>query len=53
METTPRQHGDDDGATSPPEGTPAEATTPPGNPDVDEQAVEREREQLDQAGGGH
>jgi hypothetical protein len=38
--------------TSPDEPT-HEATTPPGNPEVDEEAVEQGEEKLDQAGGGH
>ena len=38
--------------TSPPEGKTHEATTPPGNPDADERAVEEAKEHLEQAGGG-
>jgi hypothetical protein len=38
--------------TSPDEPT-HEATTPPGNADVDESAVEEGEDKLDQAGGGH
>lgn len=30
-----------------------EATTPPGNGDADEEAVEEGKEKLDEAGGGH
>ena len=30
-----------------------EATTPPGNPETDEEAVADSEEKLDQAGGGH
>jgi hypothetical protein len=30
-----------------------EATTPPGNPEPDEQAVREGRDKLEQAGGGH
>jgi hypothetical protein len=30
-----------------------EATTPPGNPDRDEDAIRDAEEGLDQAGGGH
>jgi len=41
----------------PPEGdrpeTPAEGTFPPGNPPVDDEAVEEGTEQIEQAGGGH
>jgi hypothetical protein len=47
------QQGDDQGITSPDAAHPGEATQPPGNPDVDEQAAEESREKLDQAGGGH
>ena len=42
----------DKGITSPPDPT-HEATTPPGNPDADQEAVEQSQEKLDQAGGGH
>jgi len=38
--------------TSPPDPT-HEATTPPGNPEVDQEAVEKGEEKLDQAAGGH
>jgi hypothetical protein len=38
--------------TKPPDPT-HEATTPPGNPDVDQEAVEKGQDNLDQAGGGH
>lgn len=38
--------------TSPDEPT-HEATTPPGNGEADEGAVEEGQEKLDQAGGGH
>ena len=40
-------------STSPPEGDPSQATSPPSNPETDQDAVEKGREQLDQAGGGH
>jgi hypothetical protein len=30
-----------------------EATSPPGNPEADEQAVEQGEDKLEQAGGGH
>jgi hypothetical protein len=33
--------------------SPEEGTSPPGNPPVDEEAVERGTEQIEQAGGGH
>ena len=39
-------------STSPPE-PPHEATTPPGNPEPDEDAVREAEDKLDQAGGGH
>jgi hypothetical protein len=45
--------GDDRGITSPDADHPGEATGPPSNPDVDEQAVDESEEKLDQAGGGH
>ena len=38
--------------TSPEEPT-HEATTPPGNGEPDEEAVEKGEDKLDQAGGGH
>lgn len=38
--------------TSPNEPT-HEATTPPGNPDRDEDAIDEAQEGLEQAGGGH
>jgi hypothetical protein len=38
--------------TSPPSPT-HEATTPPGNGDVDQEAVEKGEDNLGQAGGGH
>jgi hypothetical protein len=47
------QEGDDKGLTSPDADHPGEATSPPGNQDTDEQAVEEGRDRLDQAGGGH
>jgi hypothetical protein len=47
------QQGDDEGLTSPDAENPADATSPPSNPEVDEQAVEESQEKLDQAGGGH
>ena len=39
--------------TSPHGGKTREATTPPGQGDLDEEAAEKSRENLDQAGGGH
>lgn len=50
---TVNQEGDDEGITSPDAANPSEATSPPGNGERDEQAVEEGRERLDQAGGGH
>ena len=41
------------GETTSPEEPTHEATTPPGNPEVDEEAVEEAEEGLGQAGGGH
>lgn len=38
--------------TTPPDPT-HEATTPPGEGETDEEAVESGEDQLDQAGGGH
>jgi len=38
--------------TSPPEPT-HEATTPPSNPEPDEEAVEEGKDKLEEAGGGH
>ena len=39
--------------TSPPGGKTHEATTPPGQGELDEDAVGKSREGLDRAGGGH
>jgi hypothetical protein len=39
--------------TSPPGGKTHEATTPPGQGDLDDDAAEKSREGLDRAGGGH
>jgi hypothetical protein len=50
---TVNQEGDDRGVTSPDAAHPGEATSPPGNPERDEQAVAESEEKLDQAGGGH
>lgn len=41
-----------EGTTTPDDPT-HEATTPPGNGDADEGAVEEAQDKLDQAGGGH
>ena len=46
-DTTPEK-----GITSPPDPT-HEATTPPGNGDRDEAAIEKGEDQIEQAGGGH
>lgn len=43
---------EDGGGTSPPDPT-HEATTPPGNPETDEDAVERSEDALEEPGGGH
>ena len=40
------------GITSPDEPT-HEATTPPGNADIDHDAVEKGQDKIEQAGGGH
>ena len=47
------QEGDDKGITSPDAAHPGEATSPPGNPEVDQEALEEGQDRLDQAGGGH
>lgn len=49
----PEQEGGDRAGTSPPPEQGDQATKPPGNPPVDEEALEQSREKLDQAGGGH
>lgn len=41
------------GDTTSPEEPTHEATTPPGNGEADEAAVEEGQDKLDQAGGGH
>ena len=46
------QEEETDGGTTPEEPT-HEATTPPGNGEPDEGAVEQAEDKLDQAGGGH
>ena len=50
---SPDQQGGNKSTTSPDAPHPGEATSPPANPDTDEQAVEEGQEKLDQAGGGH
>ena len=47
------QQGSEKGITSPDADNPGEATSPPGNPEVDQAAVDEGQEKLDQAGGGH
>ena len=42
----------DKGITSPSEDT-KDATTPPGNQDVDQDALKKAEEELGKAGGGH
>lgn len=44
--------GEDRPTTSPPDPT-HEATTPPGNPETDQDAMDEAVEKLEQAGGGH
>ena len=44
--------GEERPTTSPSDPT-HEATTPPGNSDVDQDALDKGRENLEQAGGGH
>ena len=39
--------------TSPPGGKTHEATTPPGQGDLDQEAADKSREGLERAGGGH
>ena len=43
----------DSDTTAPPGGKTHEATTPPGQGDLDEEAHKEGEEDLDQAGGGH
>ena len=45
--------GDRPSSTSPPGGRTHEATTPPGQGDLDRDAVDKSREGLERAGGGH
>ena len=50
-ETT--ESGEERDITSPPGGKTHEATTPPGQGDLDDEAVREAEEGLGQAGGGH
>ena len=50
---TDEEAGAERSITSPPGGKTHEATTPPGQGDLDEEAAEKSRENLEQAGGGH
>jgi hypothetical protein len=54
MENAEREEREETGreTTSPSKPT-HEATTPPGNPDTDEDAVKEAEKGLEQAGGGH
>jgi len=45
--------GSNAGSTSPAPEQGHEATSPPGNPDRDEDAVRKSQDGLEQAGGGH
>jgi hypothetical protein len=49
------EHEPDDrpAPTTSPDDPTHEATTPPGNPERDDDAVREAEDQLDQAGGGH
>jgi hypothetical protein len=49
-ETIARQ--EPEGGTTPPDAT-HDATTPPGNPETEDDAVRQAEDELDQAGGGH
>ena len=53
MENQEREEREHTGETTSPEEPTHEATTPPGNPERDEDAVREAEEGLDQAGGGH
>ena len=48
-----REPREEDQPTTSPDTGPEEASSPPGGGEVDEEAVERGEDQLDQAGGGH
>ena len=52
MSEKDHETGEERPGTSPPNPT-HEATTPPGNGDVDQEAVEKGEDKLGQAGGGH
>jgi hypothetical protein len=52
MENQERDERQPDQTTTPDDPT-HEATTPPGNADRDEEAVEEAQDRLDEAGGGH
>ena len=52
MSEKEQETGEGRPSTSPPDPT-HEATRPPGNPDVDQEAVEKGEDKLGQAGGGH
>jgi len=47
------EENEEKSSTSPPDGKTHEATTPPGQGDRDEEAVEKSEDGLEQAGGGH
>jgi hypothetical protein len=53
MENSEREQEESGGQTTSPDEPTHEATTPPGNPERDEDAVKEAEEKLDQAGGGH
>jgi hypothetical protein len=54
METPDRDEAEQgEGHTTSPDDPTHEATTPPGNPDADDEAVREGEEGLDHAGGGH
>ena len=52
MDENTQNDAPDKGITSPEQPT-HEATTPPGNADRDEDAIQKGEEQIDRAGGGH
>ena len=52
MDNSEQQDAPDKGITSPDKPT-HEATTPPGNQDADQEAVQRSEDGLEKAGGGH
>jgi len=53
MQSSEREERDQTGETTTPDHPTHEATTPPGNPETDESAVEEAEDGLEQAGGGH